>query len=474
MYWRTRLLESEAHPLPPLYPGLLPIIGHTYILLGDTSKLWLTLKKICDYSLQHEGVISAKLGFQIYYFISDPEDALVAANTCLNKHFLYSFANYWLGEGLVTGFGDHWHRHRQMLKSCFSLPVINRYIEVFNSQSRILLSSFERSTGKGNLYPTEHINTYTLESSYATTFGKTANDETTLQQYMKATDEMVSLMMKRFQKFWLHGDFIYTLLGYKKQESELVKFRDGITDEIIQTKSSFFNESKLNTKSTYVSYQPFLHLILEQHTKNAFTDQEITEELHTAMVAAYETTSISLQTILLMIGSFPKVQERMYEEILQVLGTDRDIDKEDLRKLIYTEAVIKESMRVVPTSPAIARSVDKDVKLKNYTMRTGSQCIILLHGLHRHSSWGPDADQFKPERWLDPATLPAYVATDATFSFGKRSCIGKTYAMTSLKIAVAHIVRKFIITADYTKVQYQYEITLHPVSGHDISLERRN
>ncbi|KAJ8715518.1 hypothetical protein PYW07_010000 [Mythimna separata] len=472
MYWRARLLESEAHPLPPPYPGLLPIIGHTHLLLGDTSKLWLTVKKISDYSMQHDGVIYLKLGFDIYYIISDPEDALVAANTCINKHFLYSFAKFWLGEGLITGSGDHWHRHRQTLKSYFSLPIINGYIEVFNSQSKILLSSLEHSTGKGNFYSTQYAKTYSLGSSYSTAFGKTANHEKTFRQYMKATDEMLSLVLKRFQKFWLHGDYIYTLLGYKKQESELVKFNDGITDEIIETKSSFSNES--NSKLTHVPYQPLIHLILERHTKNAFTDKEITEELHTAIVAAYETIAISLQTILVMIGSFPKVQERMYEEIIQVLGTDRDVVKEDLRQLIYTEAVIKESIRVVTSVPVIARSVDKDVKLKNYTMRAGSQCVIVLHGLHRHSSWGPDADQFKPERWLDPATLPAYVATDATFSFGKRSCLGKTYAMTSLKIAVAHIVRKFIITADYNKVQYQLEPTLKSVSGHDISLERRN
>ncbi|KAJ8715520.1 hypothetical protein PYW07_010002 [Mythimna separata] len=344
--------------------------------------------------------------------ISDPEDALVAANACLNKHYLYSFANYWLGEGLITGSGDHWHRHRQMLKSCFSLPIINGYIEVFNSQSRILLSNLERSAGKGNFYPTEYTKTYSLGSSYSTTFGKPANHEKTFQQYMKATDEMLSLAMKRFRKFWLHSDYIYTLLGYKKQESELVKCRDEITDEIIQTKRSFLNESEKDL--TNVSFQPLIHQILEQHTRNAFTDQEISEELHTAIVAAYETTSNSLQTILVMIGSFPEVQERMYEEIMQVLGTDRDVDKEDLRKLVYTEAVIKESLRVLPTVPAIARYVDKDVKLS------------------------------------------------------------KTYAMTALKIAVAHIVRKFVITADYTKLQYQIDITLTPMSGHEISLERRS
>ncbi|KAJ8715522.1 hypothetical protein PYW07_010004 [Mythimna separata] len=358
MYWRARLSESEAHPLPPAAPGLLPILGHGHLLARSTAQLWLTGQKLCAYAMQNGGVIYAKLGPQIVYLISDPEDAFVAANTCLNKHFLYTFAKYWMGEGLVTG--------------------------------------------------------------SATTFGKTANHMKAFQQYMKATDDMLTLVQDRFRKFWLHSEYIYTLLGYKKQESELVKYKDEITDEIIQTKRSFLKNESVNNNSTHVSFQPLIHQILEQHTRNAFTDQEISEELHTAIVAAYETTANSLQTILVVIGSFPKVQERMYEEIMQVLGSDRDVDKDDLRKLVYTEAVIKESLRLLPTVPAIARSVDKDVKLKNYTMRAG-----------------------------------------------------KTYAMTALKIAVAHIVRKFVITADYTKLQYQLDITLTPMAGHDISLERR-
>lgn len=39
--------------------------------------------------------------------------------------------------------------------------------------------------------------------------------------------------------------------------------------------------------------------------------------------------------------------------------------------------------------------------------------------------WGADANEFKPERWLDPAFLPDKPNAFATFSLGKRNCLGK-------------------------------------------------
>ena len=55
----------------------------------------------------------------------------------------------------------------------------------------------------------------------------------------------------------------------------------------------------------------------------------------------------------------------------------------------------------------------------------GHTCFILGHGLHRHPVWGPDANEFIPERWLDPAKLPKVSSAYAAFHTGKRVCIGK-------------------------------------------------
>ncbi|VVC90275.1 unnamed protein product, partial [Leptidea sinapis] len=233
---------------------------------------------------------------------------------------------------------------------------------------------------------------------------------------------------------------------------------------------------------------PFDHWVLEKrktdYLKNmetckndktgAFTDREIREHVDTMIVGGHDTSANVLMITLVLIGSFPEVQEKIFEELRQVFGKDdRDVTKQDLSQLVYTEAVLKESMRIYPIVPVTARMLDKDVKLKNCTLTRGRTCFTFVYGVHRHPVWGSDAEEFKPERWLDPTTLPESPHAFAAFNMGRRICIGKSYAYMSMKTTLAHLMRRYKIQADHTKLKFKIDVMLKPSDGHSISIQRR-
>ncbi|KAF9409933.1 hypothetical protein HW555_010824 [Spodoptera exigua] len=434
--WLVFVVDGK-HKLPPIYPGHLPIIGHLHLLID----LWNFAKVVAMKAMERGGVLVLIMGYRIYYAITDPEDALTAANACLQKHFTYDYAKPWLGEGLITSSGEIWRRHRKLLTPAFSLPVMLSFLEVFNSQSRMLVENLKARVGKGKFDHTDYLRNNALQTFCLTAFGFSTGfeDKQFIQKYMRAVDEILNI------KFWLQSQVIFKLCGYQKRQDELVKIVNDMSDKVIQMKKAARLNGSAYTSDT--KYKPFLDLLLELSDDNALSDKEIREEVDTAIVTGFDTTSSLLSYIMILLGTHPEIQENIYQEIKQVFPTDRDVDKDDLQKLVYTEAVIKESLRVFTTGPVTLRYVDKDVKLKNYTMRAGSQCIILLFGAHRDPVWGKDVAEFRPERWLDPDT-PVNPGAFIGFSLGKRSCLGRTYAMISMKTTLVHFLRTYKVSAD--------------------------
>ncbi|PZC73152.1 hypothetical protein B5X24_HaOG200029 [Helicoverpa armigera] len=464
-------MKNGKHKLPPFYPGFLPLIGHTHLLIGDGIGLWRTVKLFAAEAMKQGGVVTCIFGMRVYYLITDPEDALTAANACLQKHFAYDYAKPWLGEGLITSSGEVWRRHRKLLTPAFSLPVMLNFLEVFNSQSRKLVDKIKVEIGKGRFDHIEYLRNNALETFCLTAFGITGfEDKHFIQKYMKAVDEILSIVTQRFQKFWLQSDLIFMLLGHKRRHDKFVKIVNDMSNMVIQRKKTLRNNGESYTSDT--KYKPFLDLLLELSEDNALTDKEIREEVDTAIVTGFDTSSSLLSYIMILLGTHPEVQDRIYQEIKEIFTTDRDVEKEDLQKLVYTEAVIKEGLRIFTTGPVTLRSVDKDVRLKNYTMRAGSECVILLFGAHRDPVWGKDADKFRPERWLDPS-MPANPSAFVGFSLGKRSCLGKTYAMISMKTFLVHFLRRYKVTADDSNLKLRFDFLLKPVSGYEITLEER-
>ncbi|XP_061379979.1 cytochrome P450 4C1-like [Danaus plexippus] len=500
-----------------------------YRITEDTEGFWSLIKEMSRECQKLDGVMKLSFGPRTVYVLTDPEDCFTVSNACLQKDSVYDFAKNWIGNGLITSSVPVWKMHRKLLNPIFNARILNNFLGVFNSLSRTLIKNLEVEVGKGPFDPHAYSRRYALELICMASFGtKLMENLESKNKYMNKIDEIMNIYISRIQVFLFHSNFMYSFSSLKKREDECIETMSNITntvkykkdeimniyisriqvflfhsnfmysfsslkkreDECIETMSNITNTVLSEMKTSYkekkcfnteekktkgFEFETLAEIILKicENNSSQFTDQDIRQHIDTFIAAGEDTSAGFIMLCLVTVGSYPRVQEEIHKELNQVFGDeDRDVTKEDLNKLVYLDAVIKETMRFYPMVPAIARYVDKNVKLRNCTLSKGRTVILSIYGIHRHPMWGPDADEFRPERWLSQQTN--YYKYFASFGFGRRVCIGKAMAIASLKVTFAHIFQNYRIHGDHKNMKLKYEITLKAVSGQYITIERKN
>ncbi|CAD0205615.1 unnamed protein product [Chrysodeixis includens] len=463
-YWLWCRMHKKTTE-PPYLPWWCPILGHTPILLYCRN-LWKVANEIANQVHIMGGAVTASIGPRNCYVLTDPDDISTVANTCLHKDVVYEFGKPLLGEGLVTAKLSIWKNHRKLLNPAFNQSVLDTFMGVFNSQSRKLVRELEKEAGKGPFDHWIYTKVNALETIFLTALGVDSTDtDLNLTEYIEALEITLSTFFERILKFWWHSPYTFAFSGLKRRQDASIKILHNVSNTVLQKRKSEFEGN----------FKAFLDLLLELSAENgAFNDREIREQVDTIIFGGHDTGANVLMYTMILLGSHPEAQEKAFSEIQEVLGDgDRDVEKADLSKLVYLEAVLKESMRMFTIAPVVVRGLDRDVKLRNCTLSAGTPCFLFLFAAHKHPMWGPDVHEFKPERWLEPGRLPDNPNAFAAFSFGRRMCIGKTYALMSMKTTLVHVIRNYRITADLTKLSLKMDVILKPDSGHYVSIEKR-
>jgi cytochrome P450 len=164
------------------------------------------------------------------------------------------------------------------------------------------------------------------------------------------------------------------------------------------------------------------------------TDQELRDELMTALAAGHETTATSLAWAFERILSHPSIYARLREEVRAIGGVDAEPER--IAALPYLDATIKEVMRLRPVIPVVGRVLQKPYTLAGYDLPAGAAVGACIYLAQRNADVYDEPDAFRPERWIgvqpDPTTwLP--------FGGGIRRCVGAQFALYEMKIVLATI-----------------------------------
>ncbi|GIK06294.1 hypothetical protein Aspvir_001941 [Aspergillus viridinutans] len=169
------------------------------------------------------------------------------------------------------------------------------------------------------------------------------------------------------------------------------------------------------------------------------------------LLAGRDTTASLLGNLFFMLAKKPEIWNRLRAEIASLEG--RAPTYEELRGLRYVQCCINESLRLHPVVPRNERQAVRDTVLPLGGGSDGLSPVFVpkgtivsynVYAMHRRPEfYGPDAEEFRPERWEDGKLQPRWGYLP--FNGGPRSCIGQRYALTEVSYVLVRMAQEFRI-----------------------------
>ncbi|XP_059654600.1 3-beta-hydroxylase-like [Cornus florida] len=165
-------------------------------------------------------------------------------------------------------------------------------------------------------------------------------------------------------------------------------------------------------------------------------------------VGGTDTSSAVIEWEMTELLRHPKVMKKLQNEVRGIAKGKDDITEDDLEKMHYLKAVIRESMRLhAPVPFLMPREAIQDVSVMGYDIAAGTQVLINVWAIARDPLLWEDAEVFRPDRFLN--TSIDYKGNDfkfLPFGAGRRGCPGIHFAEPINELALAKLVHKFDFT----------------------------
>lgn len=175
------------------------------------------------------------------------------------------------------------------------------------------------------------------------------------------------------------------------------------------------------------AHDDILWLLLQARDERgeAMTDGELRDELLTLLVAGHETTATALAWFFELILRHPAALHRLETEL-------RDGGGE------FLDAAIKETMRLRPTVPVVARVLHEDLDVMGWRVPAGNAVAANILGVHHNEAVWERAHEYRPERFIG---VRADTFAWLPFGGGIRRCLGASFATLEMRIVVAVVLR---------------------------------
>ncbi|KFM62443.1 Cytochrome P450 4V2, partial [Stegodyphus mimosarum] len=411
---------------------------------------------------QKEGIKCIWFGFKPMIFVFKAEyvkDMLNNPDDNVPPWEKYFLLKPQVGDGLLLSKGKSWRKKRSLLSPAFHTKMLQKnYMDKFNKGADLLVSKIKECVNKPWVDLEPLFGQYSLYVICDAAFGIQENEEEA-EELMKCCQEIMKIRTHCILRPWTYNNTVFSLFPMGRKLKTATDSFQSFTNKVLHEKlESMLAEKRNNSKLEEANEDSlpirkgniFVENVLECYLKEpTFTLQDAKDEINTFIVAGHATTTVTLNWATYLLGLYPEVQEKVFQELNDVFGDDmhRDVTCDDLKKMKYLDKVLKEAMRLYPAAPLIAINYKENKKIGNYVVPKDTLCILCIYKLHRDENYFPNPEEFDPERFSPENCRARHPHSYIPFSVGQRTCIGYQFALMEIKIILSKLLREFKFTS---------------------------
>lgn len=436
------LAESVKTKRLPPGPRKLPLIGNLHQLGGLPHQSFQRLSK------QHGPLMFLKLGsiptlvvssadmareiFSNHDLVFSGRAVLYAARRLSYNRSTVSFAPY----------GEYWREMRKiMLQELLSSRRVRSFQTVRNDEVNLLLDSVTRSCSSGPVNLRELTLLLSNNIVCRVVFGRSFTaGATKFSTILGETEALLGGFCTADFFPWMGWLNKFNGLDAKLEKNfrALDKFYEEAIDERLDpNRQTIENEEDIIDALLRVQKDYTRALaITRDHIKAVLTD---------IFIAGSDTSSVTLEWAMTELISNPNAIKKAQDEVRQVARGREKIEEDDLSKLVYLEAVVKETFRLHPPAPLLVpRETTESCTVDGFEIPTKTRVFVNVRCIGRDPKIWENPDKFQPERFLESSVDYRGLHFELLpFGAGRRGCPGINFAVPIVELALANLVYRF-------------------------------
>lgn len=409
----------------------LPLLGHLLPLIKDP------LSFLHQCMVKSGGRFYVKLGFRTIYFFTDPED--VKRIYLLPQHQLSkSGVRQQFGKSILTSDGAVWDRLFKYARPFFVKRNLETLFPVIHQEIDGHISTL-KSKKNFDL----HKELFTLINALVIKLFYTGENESEVK--IPELNESISIITKNITLQTVLPFKIPSWFPYPGKSKYLRVQKD--FDEFVS--------GLINRKATLEEKTLLQHMLKDPD----ISEEEIKMQALTFYMAGFETTVNALFWTVKLILENESVTEKLKLELKTVavkeIGTF-----EELKKLTYTTACLKEGLRLFPPAWFRTREVKEDFFFdEKLLLKRKAHVVVSPYLTQRNELYYEDANRFLPERFLNHDHDPA---SYFPFSSGRNICTGRDLAWVEMVLYLAYFFKELDVSEQKEAISYKAAVTIRP------------